>query len=68
MDVTSLFEDAKKRANMIKATFFATYAHAKSLVGLPMNTSLFYRGSCFEKRECNIFGLTKEDIEPFEEQ
>ena len=68
IDMPSLFEDARKRANMIKETFFATYAHTRSLVGLPITTSLFYRGSCFEKREGNIFGLTEEDIEPFEEE
>lgn len=52
---------------MVKATFLATYAHARSLVGLPIKTSLFYRGSTFELREGNIFGLKEEDLEPFED-
>jgi hypothetical protein len=67
MDISALFQDARMRANMVKATFYATYAHARSLVGLPISTSLFYRGSCFEKRDGNIFGVTEEDLEPFDE-
>lgn len=67
MDIDILFEEAHKRANMVKATFLATYAHARSILGLPIKTSFFYRGSCFEQREGNIFGVTEEDLEPFEE-
>ena len=33
--------------------------------GLTMDSSIFYRGCCFEKKTENIFGLTEELIRDF---
>lgn len=33
---------------------------------MPVHTSLIFRGTCFEQRQSNVFGLKEEDFEGFE--
>ena len=50
-----LMVDAKKQ--MFEAACFS-----KMIFGLSHNTSLFFRGSCFEMRSSNVLGINESQL------
>ena len=65
IDFKGLNKRGVKMSIQQKKDLFEHAACMHERFGLTMDSSIFYRGSCFEKKTENIFGLTEELIKDF---